>query len=66
MFSLKKTKEIYHSPLAIVSEVDLEGNCLMTDSKDLLLNIQADEIFNKAEAGEDGLGRGTNSSYIEI
>lgn len=66
MFSLKKTKEIYHSPLAIVSEVDLEGNCLQTTSKEFLLNIQADEIFNKAEAGTDGLGRGTDSSYIEI
>lgn len=63
MFSLKKTKEIYHSPRTRVSEVDLEG--LVCNSV-VTTNIQADELFNKAEAGEDGLGRGSAASYIEI
>ena len=63
MFSFRKTKEIYHSPLTKVSEVDLEG---IVCGSEVFTNIQADELFNKAETGEDGLGRGSAASYIEI
>lgn len=64
MFSLKKSKKIYFSPRTSVCEMDLESSCLLTGSE-MLTPIQADELDNKAAAGEDGLGRGT-SSYIEI
>ncbi len=64
MFSLKKTKEVYLSPITKVSDVDLEWNCLQTGSE-VLLNIQADELENKSLPGEDGLGRGTDT-YLEI
>lgn len=64
MFSLKKTKEVYLSPQLIISDVDLEWNCLQTGSE-VLLNIQADQLENKNLPGEDGLGRGTDT-YLEI
>lgn len=51
MFSLKKTKkEIYHSPLSRVSEVDLEGLlCTSAYQKvqvDQLHNINADPNYS--------------------
>ena len=64
MFSFKKTKEIYHSPRAKVSEVDLESNCLLSASEPLL-NLQVDQLDGKgASSSDETLGRGT-ATYLE-
>ena len=61
MFTLKKTKKVYHSPLTTVAEVDLEG--LVCAS--VRFNAQVDELKNINAESETASDPG-GSLYFEF
>lgn len=60
MFTLKKQKKVYQSPLTIVAEVDLEGLVCTSAFK----AVQVDELRNK-NAEKDAEGNTLEPFYFE-